>query len=381
MKNMKRKLISVLTAAAMLEVLVSCGVKSDGSGAVSALPVQEAPADESNVIYTEEANQAKEDEQENAKKGMELNDESAVIYTDDAKQAKEDEQENANEGIGMNLYEDMIKELPPEGYDKKREGIEYPEFKKYSYYSRTAERETNVNVLLPVNYDESREYPVLYILHGFYDNEDWMARDVVALSTVLTNLQHDGEAKEMIVVLPYIFCDKDMPYCTGMDMANCLAYDNFINDLTSDLMPFIEETFSVSKNRENTAITGFSMGGRESLFIGIKHPELFGYIGAVCPAPGLVNIPGSAMHPGQLESSEMRFSEENKPYVLLISSSKADGVVTGSPDSYRNILTENGEMYLSHIMKNTGHDHTSVKPHLYNYFRMIFKSPKSDTQK
>ena len=368
----KKGLLAVVFTALLL--LTSCGAKAPAKNA-------EAPADESNVIYTEEANQAKEDEQENAKKGMELNDESAVIYTDDAKQAKEDEQENANEGIGMNLYEDMIKELPPEGYDKKREGIEYPEFKKYSYYSRTAERETNVNVLLPVNYDESREYPVLYILHGFYDNEDWMARDVVALSTVLTNLQHDGEAKEMIVVLPYIFCDKDMPYCTGMDMANCLAYDNFINDLTSDLMPFIEETFSVSKNRENTAITGFSMGGRESLFIGIKHPELFGYIGAVCPAPGLVKIPGSAMHPGQLESSEMRFGEENKPYVLLISSSKADGVVTGSPDSYRNILTENGEMYLSHIMKNTGHDHTSVKPHLYNYFRMIFKSPKSAAQK
>ena len=53
---MKRKLISVLTAAAMLEVLVSCGVKSDGSGAVSALPVQEA-------VQSQEAEQTQEEEQ------------------------------------------------------------------------------------------------------------------------------------------------------------------------------------------------------------------------------------------------------------------------------------------------------------------------------
>ena len=59
-----------------------------------------------------------------------------------------------------------------------------------------------------------------------------------------------------------------MAWCTGMDLANCFAYDNFINDLTTDLMPFIEGSFSVAKGRENTAITGFSMGGRESLFIG-----------------------------------------------------------------------------------------------------------------
>lgn len=277
------------------------------------------------------------------------------------------------EDIGMEKYADIITELPPEGYDRERAGVTYPAFQKYSYYSQTAERDTNVNVLLPDGYSEDKEYPVLYILHGFWDNEDWMARDTVSLSRILTNLQQDGEAEEMIVVLPYIFCSKDMPYCTGMDLANCLAYDNFINDMTTDLMPFIEENFSVAKGRENTAITGFSMGGREALFIGLSYPELFGYIGAVCPAPGLVPVSGSAMHPGQMQPEEMKFTGD-KPYVLLISSSGSDGVVGDFPDSYRNILTENGEEYLSHVMESTGHDHSSVKPHLYNYFRMIFKN-------
>ncbi len=276
------------------------------------------------------------------------------------------------EEVNMEHFKDMIVELPPSGYEDKREGIQYAEFQKHIYFSSTAGRDTNVNVLLPPDYSEDKEYPILYILHGFYDNEDWMARSVVNLNIIYGNLLADGMAEEMIIVLPYIFCDKNMPYCTGMDLANCLAYDNFINDLTTDLMPFIESSFSVAKGRENTAITGFSMGGRESLFIGFERPDLFGYIGAVCPAPGLVGMANSPMHPGQMTDEEMVF-DNDKPYVLLVSSSENDGVVGASPDSYRDIMTENEVEYLSHIMKITGHDHSSVKPHLYNYLQFLFK--------
>lgn len=280
--------------------------------------------------------------------------------------------ETVQEEINMEQFKDMIVELAPSGYEDRREGVSYAEYQKLTYFSSTAGRDTNVNVLLPPDYSEDKEYPVLYILHGFYDNEDWMTRSTVNLNTIYGNLLADGKAEEMIIVMPYIFCDKNMPWCTGMDMANCLAYDNFINDLTTDLMPFIESSFSVATGRENTAITGFSMGGRESLFIGFERPDLFGYIGAVCPAPGLVEIPGSPMHPGQMTAEEMVFADD-KPYIVLVSSSQSDGVVGTSPDSYRDIMTANEVDYLSHVMKITGHDHTSVKPHLYNYIQLLFK--------
>lgn len=280
--------------------------------------------------------------------------------------------ETVQEEINMEQFKDMIVELAPSGYEDRREGVSYAEYQKYTYFSSTAGRDTNVNVLLPPDYSEDKEYPVLYILHGFYDNEDWMTRSTVNLNTIYGNLLADGKAEEMIIVMPYIFCDKNMPWCTGMDMANCLAYDNFINDLTTDLMPFIEDSFSVATGRENTAITGFSMGGRESLFIGFERPDLFGYIGAVCPAPGLVEIPNSPMHPGQMTAEEMVFADD-KPYIVLVSSSQSDGVVGTSPDSYRDIMTANEVDYLSHVMKITGHDHTSVKPHLYNYLQLLFK--------
>lgn len=272
----------------------------------------------------------------------------------------------------MEKYKDMMEEMPRERIAEKREGVSYPGFQRLTYYSTTAERDTPVNVLLPSDYSEDKTYPVLYILHGYYDNEGWMAREIVGISAMLTNLCEDGEAEEMIVVLPYIYCSKDMPYCTGMDLQNSLNYDNFINDLTTDLMPFIENSFSVAKGRENTAITGFSMGGRESLFIGFSHPELFGYIGAVCPAPGLTPVSGSGMHPGQMGEAEMTF-EDNAPFALLISAAKNDGVVGSFPSDYHHVLDRNETEHIWHVMSSTGHDHTSVTPHLYNFMRLIFK--------
>ena len=269
----------------------------------------------------------------------------------------------------MDKYGKLLVEMPPEEILQNKDGVSYPKFEKRTYYSKTAERDTPVNVLLPENYSENKEYPVLYILHGYYDNEEWMARDIVHISAMLTNLIAAGEAKEMIVVLPYIYCSKTMQYCTGMDAQNTLNYDNFINDMMTDLMPFIEENFSVATGRENTAITGFSMGGRESLYIGVTCPDKFGYVGAVCPAPGLTKGTGD---PWMLESSQLTFNE-NPPYLLMISAAENDGVVGGNPMQYKAIFTRNKNELLWHSMSSTGHDASSVTPHLYNFMRMIFQ--------
>lgn len=272
-------------------------------------------------------------------------------------------------GTYMDKCKDKMIEIPPEEILINREGVTYPSFEKYTYYSQTAERDTPVNVLLPADYSEDKKYPVLYILHGYYCNEDWMTKDIVHISTMLTNLVADGEAQEMIIVCPYIYCSKDMPYCTRMDTRNTLNYDNFINDMMTDLIPFIEENFSVAEGKENTAITGFSMGGRESLFIGVSEPEKFGYVGAVCAAPGLINGTGD---PWMLEEDQLTFGE-NKPKLILLSAAENDNVVGANPAKYKEILLNNGEEFIWHSMSSTGHDHSSVTPHLYNYFRMIFQ--------
>lgn len=268
----------------------------------------------------------------------------------------------------MERHADLLEEIVPEEILVQREGVTYPQFEKYYYYSQTAERDTGVNVLLPADYSAEREYPVLYVLHGSADTEDWMVRDEIGISTMLTNLVTDGLAKEMIVVSPYIYCSKDMPYCTGLDEQNFRNFDNFLNDMMTDLKPFIEETFSVARGREHTAITGFSLGGRESFYIGFTHPEAFGFIGSICPASGVVEGTGN---PPALTAEQFCFTEI-QPELLLLSAAEQDAAVGEIPFNYHRILTENNTEHLWHLMTDSGHEMRSVTSHLYQFLRMIF---------
>ena len=250
----------------------------------------------------------------------------------------------------------------------------YGKFQRYTYFSRTAGRDTNLNVLLPPDYSKDKEYPVVYILHGYTDDETWMARDVVGIPQMLTQLYADGKAKEMIVVLTYNFTNKEHARVNGLDIMTAIkGYDDFIDDMVTDVMPFVEKTFSVKKGRKNAAITGFSMGGRESMFIAFRHPELFGYVGAVAPAPGLVPVPNSPMHPGQMKPEEMKFPAEYTPKFFLLSAGGNDNAVRNTPSDYSKILTDNGMDHIFNLTPGTGHDPSSVKPHLYKFFQIVFQ--------
>ncbi|MDE6747384.1 MAG: esterase family protein, partial [Oscillospiraceae bacterium] len=93
---------------------------------------------------------------------------------------------NTKEVSYMKKYKDIISEMPSDGIAEKRNGVTYPEFQKLTYYSKTAERDTPVNVLLPSGYSEKKKYPVQYVLHGYFDYEVWMARETGHISEKLT---------------------------------------------------------------------------------------------------------------------------------------------------------------------------------------------------
>lgn len=282
------------------------------------------------------------------------------------------ESEGDDEDMYFKECSEKLTEVPDKEIYKRREGFEYPHIEKASYYSTTAERETPVNVLLPKDYSEDKKYPVMYVLHGYWCDQNQMTAENMHITAMLNNLVADDEAEEMIIVSPYIYCSKEQEACTAMDTENTLAYDNFINDLTTDLMPFIEENYPAATGRENTAITGFSMGGREALYIGFTYPDKFGYVGAACPAPGVISGTGD---PYNIEREDFCFTD-TKPYLVLISGGTNDNVVGEMPKTYHEALEENGTQHLWHEVEGTGHDGNTVAPHLYNFFRMAFKADK-----
>ena len=277
------------------------------------------------------------------------------------------------EDYKMKWAQSILSEKFPEKMKKRDTNTDYGKWVTKSYYSRTAERKTKMNVLLPAYYDKEKTYPVLYLLHGYYDDENWL-KDRTELKMILGNMMAKGLTKEMIVVCPYIFCSRQNEVCTEMNLENSLAYDNFINDLEKDVMPFVGKMFSVSTGTENTAIAGFSMGGREALYIGIQHPEQFGYVGAVCPAPGLVPGTDTSQHPGQLKEDELKFDKNNRsPYLLYLAGATEDSVVGDTPSQLHDLLIKNKVDHVWQMFEGTRHDESSVEIYLYNYMQMVFK--------
>lgn len=171
----------------------------------------------------------------------------------------------------------------------KQMGVEYGTVEHITYQSVTTGLERGANVLLPADYSADKKYAVLYFLHGIFGDENSLiGDDNNKIKEITANLVAQGRTREMIVVFPNMYAKTDPNQQPGFNSEAVLPYDNFINDLVNDLIPVIEGKYSVLTDRENRAILGFSMGGRETLFIGLSRPDLFGYIGAVAPAPGLV---------------------------------------------------------------------------------------------
>ena len=258
----------------------------------------------------------------------------------------------------------MVVEKEPDASHNEQAGVQYGTVKSGSYYSTTCKRNKPYNILLPANYSSSKKYPVLYCMHGYWENQDRMiikGNGTMYTRQIIGNAIAAGEAEDMIVVFPYIYSSATQDNCSAMDDANNAAYDNFINDLVVDLMPHIESTYSVKTGRDNTAITGFSMGGRESLLIGMKRSDLFGYVGAICPAPGVT---------GAFKWN----SDEEAPHLLFITAGSNDTVVYSNPENYHNNFTKNGVPHIWHYVNGGYHGDNSIHAHMYNFVRAIFKT-------
>jgi enterochelin esterase-like enzyme len=245
-----------------------------------------------------------------------------------------------------------------------------------TYDSKTTGLTRGVNVILPPNYDESKKYPVVYVLHGIFGNEHSMIDSNNKLIEISANLAADGKAKEMIIVSPDMYAKTDVNQQPGFTQEAISPYDNFINDLTNDLMPFIEETYSVLTGRENQAIVGFSMGGREALYIGFTRPDLFGYVMGIAPAPGLTPGKDWAMsHPGQMAEDELKIKNSDEtPYLIMVCAGTNDGVVGKFPKSYHEIMERNGVNHIWYEVSGADHDARTIRSGIYNFFSSIFKA-------
>ena len=193
------------------------------------------------------------------------------------------------------------------------------------------------------------------------------------IKEIVGNMAADGYIEETIIVCPNMFASSDPDQKPAFDTESCLPYDNFINDLVNDLMPHIESEYSVITGRENTYLAGFSMGGRETIYIALQRPELFGYVCAISAAPGIVPTTDKFMtHEGMIEESQMKFADDAViPEAFIICCGSSDSVVVTYPKQYHEILEQNGSSHIWYEIPGADHDNTAIKSGLFNLFKQI----------
>ncbi len=363
--RMKRKCakgMAVGVLAASLVLTGGCGNQETGGDATQKTETQtgsESQKPEPESQKPESQKPETQTEQESQKPETQTEQESQKPETQDSETQKED----------TAMQDCEIEILCPSEYTKRNSDVTYSNVIKTTYYSTTCEKNRPVNIVLPAGYSEDKDYPVLYVLHGIFGSQNDMNNNSVTIQNMMTK----GIAKDMIVVYPYMYASKTQDTCTAIDKENVAAYDNFVNDLVTDLMPFMKENYSIAEGRENTAIAGFSMGGRESLAIGLQRPDLFGYVGAIAPAPGLVPGRDWAMaHEGQFTEEELVFDNE-KPILLMICCGDKDGTVGQFPKSYHNIFEKNKVEHVWWEIPGSDHGDPAISSGIYNFCRYIFQ--------
>jgi enterochelin esterase-like enzyme len=226
-----------------------------------------------------------------------------------------------------------------------------------------------MQVYTPPGYSTEKKYPVLYLLHGIGGNEreEWAKGGMPHV--ILDNLIAEKKVEPMIIVLP-----------NGNATTNTAQPDTgaggsrrgfgdltgwgkpFENDLIADIIPFIESHYSVKAERESRALAGLSMGGGQSLNIGLANLDTFAWVGGFSSAPN--TKPAAELVPDPEKAKE-------KLKLLYISCGNKDGLIRIS-QGVHSYLKEKNVPHTWHVDEHA-HDFQHWKKGLYNFSQLIFK--------
>src|SRR5215469_6981759 len=224
-------------------------------------------------------------------------------------------------------------------------------------------------VYTPPNYDAKRKggYPVLFLLHGWSDYGDgWI--NVGKANLILDSLISTGSVVPMIVVMPQGYGDYSFVtsgHTVWDDQTKVIGNLNlFSKMLMEEIIPAVDREYPIASGRNNHAITGLSMGGLESLTIGINHAAYFAYVGGFSAAVKNLNFKQQMMDPGM--ARDLR--------VLWISCGTSDDLI----EPNRNFIGWAKAQHLPVVPTEMDGKHTWLvwRESLIRFAPMLFRSKK-----
>ncbi len=143
------------------------------------------------------------------------------------------------------------------------------------FHSPSTGAERRAFVYTPAEYDKNptKRYPVLYLQHGWGENEyAWSNQGYANL--IMDNLIAAGQCKPFIIVMTYGMTN-DVKF-GGIGQFTAQEFETVLVD---ELVPYVDSHFRTIAKRESRAMAGLSMGGIETKLITLRRPQVFGYWG------------------------------------------------------------------------------------------------------
>jgi len=160
-----------------------------------------------------------------------------------------------------------------------------------TFHSDVDDTEQPYGLYLPKNYNAKKKYPLVVMLHGAGSNHRLALRRVFGKS--------NAEGESDVEASRYFPEWKDVDYIVVSSFARgTMGYQGVAEKDVMDMVADAKKRFSIDENR--TYLTGLSMGGGGTMWIGLSYPDMWAAIAPVCPAPPggtLELVPNAASFP------------------------------------------------------------------------------------
>jgi len=219
--------------------------------------------------------------------------------------------------FGSGFYNSGIEIPDPDGGYFAQQNVPRGQVRQRWYYSTVTAQWRRAYIYTPPDYDTNLKaaYPVLYLLHGWGENEQgWHVQGHVDVIT--DTLIAEKKARPMIIVMDNLNAVKPgesaalyaargaltqaVPQppplppaagaagrgAAGRGAMRPLGSAVFTEMMLTDLIPMVERTFRVAPGRENRAMAGLSMGGMQTFTTAMAHLDKFAYIGGFSGSSG-----------------------------------------------------------------------------------------------
>jgi len=220
-------------------------------------------------------------------------------------------------------------------------------------------------VYTPPDYEKdlNKRYPVLYLQHGWGENEyGWPNQGKTNL--IMDNLIAEGKAKPFIIVMTYgMTNDVKIGGLRNFDIKP------FQTVLVDELIPYIDANFRTLTDRSHRAMAGLSMGGFETRLVTLSNIDTFSHIGLF--SGGSISLDDVNNTPGFKDKVRLVFvSYGSRELDRMREGGWAFG---GNPEESTEAISKEGINSHFYVSPNTAHEWQSWRRSLHEFAQLIFK--------